>query len=156
MSEKYVSSKDKYENFKSSSMSLLLVGFVGAIFILCVLFDVINLGINNKAKSIGCYVLLALFLFFIIAGIKAFLDSRKIKMSMVNEEDVKLDIAEYITEKIDIKDIDKTLEIDQDTSDEELYLLRTDEITKRIKEQFPDVHDSFIDEVIEEIYDKII
>lgn len=155
MASRFVSAEEKYKDNLNSAFSLLFVGIVGLAFIILLNLGIIPLGISKNTLLLSTIVLGAVFVIFIIVGIKSYIDSKKIKSNISQEEDNKLDIALYLTDNLSKDDVDNSIDGIDELSDEELYIARTEYMENFLKSKFEDADEALIETLIEDIYDEI-
>lgn len=156
MSNHYVSAESKYKDNLDSAISLLIVGILGIAVIVLINLNVINLNLQSTTKLLMTVSMGLLFLMFVIFGIKSIITSKKFKSNISTEANTLEEIRTYLIENIDIKNVDSNLDISDDTTDEELYIYRTNYMTELLVSQFPDANESFINEIIDTTYDELI
>ena len=156
MSNHYISAESKYKDNLDSAISLLIVGILGITVIVLINLNVINLNLQSTTKLLMTISMGLLFLMFVIFGIKSIIISKKFKSNISTEENTLEEIRTYLIKNIDIKNVDSNLDISDDTTDEELYIYRTNYMTELLVSQFPDANESFINEIIDTTYDEVI
>lgn len=156
MSNHYISAESKYKDNLDSAISLLIVGILGITVIVLINLNVINLNLQSTTKLLMTISMGLLFLMFVIFGIKSIITSKKFKSNISTEENILEEIRTYLIKNIDIKNVDSNLDISDDTTDEELYIYRTNYMTELLVSQFPDANESFINEIIDTTYDELI
>lgn len=156
MSNHYVSAESKYKDNLDSAISLLIVGILGIAVIVLINLNVINLNLQSTTKLLMTVSMGLLFLMFVIFGIKSIITSKKFKSNISTEANTLEEIRTYLIENIDIENVDSNLDISDDTTDEELYIYRTNYMTELLVSQFPDANESFINEIIDTTYDELI
>lgn len=156
MSNHYISAESKYKDNLDSAISLLIVGILGITVIVLINLNVINLNLQSTTKLLMTISMGLLFLMFVIFGIKSIITSKKFKSNISTEENILEEIRTYLIKNIDIKNVDSSLDISDDTTDEELYIYRTNYMTELLVSQFPDANESFINEIIDTTYDELI
>lgn len=149
----YVSAKDKYTDVHSSASSLLIVGFIGLIILILDLAGIYRFPFSGASRIIFLVTMGVVFVLFLVSGIIS-LRKAKTLSSMINDEaDIEKEIISYITEKLDLSPADKGF--DENASDEEKYLARTEYIQGMVKEKYPETDEAFIEHIVEKAYDDI-
>lgn len=149
----YVSAKDKYTDVHSSASSLLIVGFIGLIILILDLAGIYRFPFSGASRIIFLVTMGVVFVLFLVSGIIS-LRKAKTLSSMINDEaDIEKEIISYITEKLDLSPADKGF--DENASDEEKYLARTEYIQGIVKEKYPETDEAFIEHIVEKAYDDI-
>lgn len=157
MSKHFTSAKDKYKNSLDSAFSLLFVGIVGIILLILINLNIINLNMSSSTKVLTSVFMGILFLFFIGYGIISIFASKKYKEQISSEEENTDSIKSFITKKTYLNDLNSSIynENEEDLSDEELYILRTEKLSEIVEKEFPDFDKTLIDELIDALYEDI-
>lgn len=148
----YVNAKDRYENMMSSASSLIIVGFIGFVFVTLVYLKLINLQMN-----ILFYILsLLMFSVFIGIGIFSLLKANAIKKTISTEETLSEDIKNYLLTEYKPEDSENnSSESTEGLTEEEKYFSRTEHMKKNILEHFKHADELLIDGMIEEVYNDL-
>lgn len=149
----YVSAEEKYANVNSSAISLLVVGFLGLAIILIDISGIYRFPFSGITRILFLGTLGLLFIIFVIMGIVSFKNAKKLAKQIKIEDNTQAEIRKYITDELNLASPDLTF--DDRTSSEEKCLIRTEYITNRVKEKFPKADISFIDYIVEDLYDKL-
>lgn len=151
VSHKYVEKGRKYENATSHAWLFSLFGMTG--FVLLILFwtGFFSLQISFCLKLLSSAVLGILCLLFLIFGIKAFHDRKKLGLDKADEECQICQITQWFQEYYSADAISNGMD-EEDLSAEELYFLRWENISRILKEQFRDLESSFSEYMTEKIY----
>ncbi|MBE5939076.1 MAG: hypothetical protein E7266_01645 [Lachnospiraceae bacterium] len=156
----YKNPSDKVADLKSSAYSLLLVGVLGAIFLVLEYFNVFNFNFSDSAHAIFYIVMSTLFGAFIIIGIASLVAMFKLKPVAEAHEKLKQDIFDYADKEFNKENANKAIEMvleerGIEEPDELLtYYQRYVIIKKFITEKFEIEDEGFLDYLIEEIYCK--
>jgi Zn-finger nucleic acid-binding protein len=142
----YVKKSDKYEDLKSTAATFLLFGICGLIFVALNLFGIISF----LEGALPLIVMTLVFVIFIIIGITSYSSSKVIKGQISKEEDVTVQIKDWLTTNITNQVLDS---INNDTeADEVNFFHKIEYMKEKLKEKFPSVSDSYLEQLIEEFY----
>lgn len=148
----YVESSKKAQDFKSGGLSLLLVGGLGLIFVLLVLFNVIPLHMNLFSKYLIIGVMGTLFILFIVMGFLSIKSYKKFEIKASEEDNLTQKLAIWCQENLKKENIDKDMEV---TSEELLYFQRSEKMKELISNKFMNLDAAFLDSFIDDIYPEI-
>ena len=96
-----------------------------------------------------------LFLIFIVMGILSFQSYRRLAQKAVSENSLKEELIRYCEENMEAAQIDGAA-LTADEEEEELrYFRRTEQMKQQILEQFPEVEEGYLDNFVDEIYQRI-
>lgn len=146
----YRTSADKYSDMKSSGIAMIVVGILGVAFILMKIFDVINFdfyGLYNIIFTVLFSVIFVLILFF---GFYSLLKAKKIAGNINSEEEVTDSILIWFNANHTPESIDSNL--DSTDENEPAYFKRTEYMKTVIKEKYSDLHEGYLDAIIEDLY----
>lgn len=149
----YVSAKDKYTDVHSSASSLLIVGFIGLIILILDLTGIYRFPFSGTSRVLFLGTMGFVFVLFLISGIMSLKKAKALSAMITDEADMEKEIKTFISEKLDLTCAD--IETDDDSSDEEKYLARTEYIAAKVKEKYPEADDAFIEHIVEDVYDDI-
>lgn len=149
----YVSAEEKYANVNSSAASLLIVGFIGLVIILLDITKIYRFPFSGASRILFLGTMGFLFVLFLIMGILSFKNAKKLSRKIKEEDKLQEKIRTYILEQLDISPADNSL--NNDNTPEEKYLIRTGYISSMVIQQFPKADSSFIDYIVEELYDEL-
>lgn len=158
MSKHYVSSKEKYKDNRESAVCFLIIGIIGLIFLILINTGIINISISAATKIFETIVLGLIFGAFLIFGIICLFSSKKFKSQIEADDNTKNSLIKYISSKEYISAISDSIASEDGSdslTDEELYILRTEKLQEIISEKFPDINLILVEEVIDEMYEKI-
>ena len=149
----YVKKADKYEDVRSSSATMLIVGMLGIIFIILSLTKVINIPFSVTTAWLFYTIMSVVFVAFVIGGILSYFKAVKLKDEAV-VEDKKIDeINAWAKDNLTIDVVDSGLDLNE--SVEILYFSRAEKIKNTLMLQFEDVDEGLIDLLTENIYTKL-
>lgn len=148
----YVKLSDKYADILSSATTMLLVGGIGALFMILVIAKVIVLPLSSETSWLFYSVMGGVFIIFIVAGIVSFMHAKKVKIDADAEDKLIDKIMAWADENLSIDELDKDL--DNEQPDELLYFARADKIKNTLMHEFENADEPLIDELTEQIYQK--
>ena len=149
----YVKKADKYEDVRSSSLTMLIVGMLGIIFVILSLTKVINIPFSVTTAWLFYTIMSAVFIAFTIGGIVSYFRAVKLK-DEAEIENKKIDeINAWSKENLTVDVVDSGLDLNE--SVEILYFSRAEKIKNTLMLQFEDVDEGLIDLLTENIYTKL-
>ena len=148
----YVESSKKAQEFKSGAFSLLLVGGVGLVAVLLILFDVIPLQMNIFSKYLVLGVMGTLFVLFIIMGCLSVKSYKKFEIIASEEDNLTGNLTSWCQENLTKEVIDSEIEEEE----EELkYFRRTEKMKELITGKFMNLDAAFLDSFVDDMYQNI-
>lgn len=152
--KQYITKSDKYKDLHSSSLSLIIVGVLGDIFLILNALDVLPIHFAFEGLSgILFYIVMGTLLnVFLIGGIVSLKSAGKIKSEIKSEEDFTSSVISYITDTYTKNSIDEHF---SSTDEANLYFEREAFIKKAISDKFGELDEAYLDKLIEDIYQQI-
>lgn len=151
----YQNKKEKAEEFKSSAYVLILVGALGLAALVLMQLQIIPVRLYAPGKYVTFGVMGALFVFFIIAGIRSFISSKKYASEAGDEDSNTKAILEYAENNLSKEKIIAMANINESLPDEMKYFKYSEIIKKIIISEFGQQDLSFLESICDEIYGKI-
>lgn len=149
---RYVSNEEKAQENKTSAYTFLIVGIAGAIVVALLGIGMLPVrGVNYTVSG----VMGTLFGLFIIIGIISSKNSKKLARKAMSENNLTIEIKKWCSENISGAEVDKVLAFEQETTEELKYFQRVEEIKSRVKAQFINLDEDYLDSLIDEIYSGI-
>ena len=148
----YVESSKKAQEFKSGGLSLLITGGIGLIFVLLILFNVIELHLNIFSKYLILGVMGTMFILFLVMGFLSVKSYKKFEMKASEEDNLTKNLAAWCKENLRQEMIDSDIE---GTGEELLYFQRTEKMKEMISDKFMNLDAAFLDSFIDDIYPEI-
>ena len=148
----YVESSKKAQEFKSGGLSLLITGGIGLIFILLVLFNVIELHLNIFSKYLILGVMGTMFILFLVMGFLSVKSYKKFEMKAAEEDHLTKNLASWCKDNLKQDMIDSDIE---GGSEELLYFQRTEKMKELVSAKFMNLDAAFLDSFIDDIYPEI-
>lgn len=154
MSKIYVNKEAAYEDAKSTASTFLIIGILGIIALILIGLDIIPLSMETYTKVLMFVVMGALFVVFLIVGIIYQTRLSSLKTEIRKEEDLSKTVADWFFGNFTKEAIDSRL-VQIPEEDEALYFARCEIMAEALKDRFPDLNESFADELLEEFYGKL-
>lgn len=154
----FVSSLDRAEEYKTSGYTLMLVGGVGLIALALLIAGVLPLRIAGSTKFLSYGVMGTLFVIFLVTGIKALMDSKKLQEKGHMEQALETELKEWFIEAFPAADIDADCCHTEKAAllpDEEKYYKRSENIREKILAKYNDIDEAFLDKITEDLYQDI-
>ena len=148
----YVESSKKAQDFKSGGLSLLVTGGIGLIFVLLVLFNVIELHMNLFSKYLILGVMGTMFILFLVMGFLSVKSYKKFEIKASEEDNLTKNLTSWCKENLNHDIIDSDIE---DASEELLYFQRTEKMKEIVSAKFMNLDAAFLDSFIDDIYPEI-
>lgn len=151
--EKFVSKKEKASDYQSSGIMLLVMGALGVAFVVLAFLKVFPF-IRLQGFGYVIYsVVGVVFASFIYFGISSLMKVKKTKLEAVSEDNEIEKVKSFFDTEIKANVIDENLDI---SDDENLnYFMRSEKIKQILKQEFPDLKEGFIDDLIDDKYNNI-
>lgn len=153
----YVNKKDKAEEYKASAYTLIGVGILGVVFLICMGLGVLPIQLTFTTKVMMYVVLGALFAVFLVFGVLSIKSYKKNLAESDDEEQKIKEIEDYLEKELTSKAIDEALGFDsvEEANSESMYFDRTEVIERKIKETYPDLDESLVAKLTDDFYTKI-
>ena len=148
----YIESSKKAQEFKSGAFSLLIVGGLGLVAVLLILFDIIPLQMNIFSKYLILGVMGTLFVLFLVMGFLSIKSYKKFEIKATEEDNLTANISAWCKEHLTSDIIDAELEEEE----EELkYFRRTEKMKEMISDKFMNLDAAFLDSFVDDLYQNI-
>ena len=148
----YVESSKKAQDMKSGAYSLLLVGGVGLVVVLLVLFNIIPLHMNIFSKYLVLGVMGTMFVLFLVMGLLSIKSYKKFEIKATEEDQLTDKLSVWCKENLTSEIIDSELEEEE----EELkYFRRTEKMKEMISDKFMNLDAAFLDSFVDDLYQNI-
>lgn len=149
----YVSKKSKTEDMKSTAYTFTVVGIAGLILLALFAMGVLPIYTAGYMKWMICIVMGAMFIIFLVIGIRSFAQIKSYSDAADNEEQLLSEILAWFGDSYDQAAIDA--DVDTNQQEEMLYFARYEIMRRYITEKYPDVEESLLDHMIETLYAEI-
>lgn len=141
---------DRAEDLKSSGQVLLLVGILGCVVMLLIDFEILPIKLGNLVMM--NVLMIALFLMFIGFGIYSLRGAAQYKAQASDEDEQTEKIMTWIKDSLTAKQIDADAQIEPADSEEIRFFKRAESMKIRIAAQFDNLDESYLDSLIETVY----
>ena len=149
----YVIKSEKYDDVRSSSFTMLIVGMLGLIFVVLSATQVIKIPFNPYTAWLFYGIMTIVFLAFTVGGIVSYRRANRLKEE-AEVEDNKIDeIKTWAKDNLTQEEIDSDLDLDETV--ELLYFSRAEKIKGILMHKFEDVDEGLIELLTENIYTRI-
>ncbi|MGN1147147.1 MAG: hypothetical protein ACI4TB_01910 [Lachnospiraceae bacterium] len=155
-SELYENSAQKAEENRSSAYMLLIFGIAGLAVIILGIAGVLPFHLSGTTKYMTYGIMSALFLLFIVMGLVSMKSYRIFAKKAESENSLRSTMEKWCLETLDAKKLDEELfPEEEEGSEEEKYFKRTSLMKEKIKKQFLNLDEAFLDNFVDEIYTDI-
>ncbi len=145
----YTSVKEKYAETKSSAWTFLILGAAGFLVVTLSLLGILSLPLNTFALAI----LEIMFVSFLAIAFLSFRNAGSMSSAILQENDLDARIREWAAAHLNPEELEAGLE--PDISEEMKYFTVSEEIRRRIMTAFPEVDDSYAEELTERFYNEL-
>lgn len=149
----YVSKESKKEETKSTAYSFLLVSVIGFIALILFATGALPVHVADYMKIMLCIVMGAMLLIFFVIGIVSLRQLKTLGTQAEKENDLSSEIISWFTSTYSAEDIDESM--DEKVFDQDLYFKRYEIMTRFLSKQYPDLEETFLDHLVEELYGKL-
>lgn len=149
----YVSKESKKEETKSTAYSFLLVSILGFIALILFATEVLPVHVADYMKIMLCIVMGVMLLIFFVIGIVSLRQLKTLGTQAEKENDLSSEIISWFTSTYSAKDIDESM--DEEVFDQDLYFKRYEIMSRFLSKQYPDLEETFLDHLVEELYGKL-
>ena len=150
----YMNSKERAEDNRSSAWTLLIIGGLGMVFMILGMLDMLPIHVGNPYMFYG--VMSAIFILFIVMGFVSMKNARFFEKNAESEDSLKDTLLKWCYENLTVEAIDQYIDFYENIPEEEIYLRRSVIMKHLINQQFMNLDQGFVDELIDnELYDKI-
>lgn len=141
---------ERAEDLKSSGQVLLLVGILGCVVMLLIDFGILPIKLGNLVMM--NVLMIALFLMFIGFGIYSLRGAAQYKAQASDEDEQTEKIMTWIKDSLTAQQIDADAQIEPADAEEIRFFKRAESMKIKIAEQFDDLDESFLDSLVETVY----
>lgn len=151
----YQASTEKAEDNRSSAWTLLIVGGAGLLVMILGIMGILPLRLTGSNKYMVYGIMSALFLLFVVMGAVSMRNSRIFARKAESENSLRDIMCKWCDENLVAEELDAESGISGETEEEALYFKRFDIIKLKLKHQFMNLEEAFLDHFIDEIYDSV-
>lgn len=145
----YVKKADKYKDLRSSGIALITIGILGDIYMVLNALSLTPIKFEGISSVLFYIVMGTLFNVFLLGGILSFRSASRIRGDIGQEETLTENILNYITTEFPKEFFEKKF---KDIDETNIYFERTDFIRTEITKKFGELEESYLDNLIEQIY----
>lgn len=149
----YVSKESKKEETKSTAYSFLLVSILGFIALILFATGVLPIHVADYMKIMLCVVMGIMLLIFFVIGIVSLRQLKTLDTQAQKENNLESEIISWFTDTYTANDIDDSF--DEEVSGQDLYFKRYEIMTRFLSKQYPDLEETFLDHLVEELYGEL-
>lgn len=150
-SHTYVEKGKQLEDVTSTAWVFTFLGAAGVILIALLWTGLLPLEISFYFKVLSSIVLGGLFLFFLVTGIRAFQKRKRLNYDKAKEDTAICQITRWFEEHYSADALSNGMD-EEDLSMEQLYFLRSENISRILAEQFGTMEESFLEHMTDKIY----
>lgn len=147
----YVEAGKKLEDASSTAWSFMFLSILGFAALILIWAGIFPLDIPFTTLLMGSIVFGILFLIFIFVSIRAFYDRKRLIPAKAKEDADICRIRNWFQDHYSADAISHGVD-EEDISIEELYYLRSENISRLLTEEFPELEESFCEFLMENIY----
>ena len=145
----YTSAQSRHAETRSSAWTFLFIGSIGFVIMTLALTGVIHLPLHTFALV----TMEVMFICFLAVSAMSFKNAKKILSEVSSEEDLADRIKAWAKENLIIEEL--TSDLDADTTEEMKYFMVSEVIREKIMTAFPEVDDSYAEELTENFYNEL-
>ena len=147
----YVSARDKYEERRSSAFSTLFIGVLGLAYMMLKFAGISIIEFEGSTDILFNVTMTTIFAIFTIVGVVTYVNSKKLKNTISEEENLIENLKTFFEEKITAESIDAECSFTDET--EELkYFARQSCIKDKLYAEFEINDETLVDQIIDEYY----
>lgn len=146
----YIKKTDKYNDFKSSVVIFIPFGVIGLLVVLLNIMGVLHF----LTSTFQIIILSVCFIAFIYVGLHSLFQLKKIREEIEQENTETTAIIDWLKENVTMDILSHN--INEEDTDEIRYIKQTNLLKNMILDEFHDIDESFIDQLIEDYYNEYI
>lgn len=147
----YEEASQKAENFRSGAYTLLAIGTIGLILLICLLAGVLPFRLTGPSRYLTGGVMSALFIAFLGLGWSSLKSFHKFEGKAKEESVLKEELRRWCRENLTAERVDASIE-ELPASEEERYFKRTERIRSMIADNFLNLEPGYLENFVDEIY----
>lgn len=149
----YISKAAQREDMKSTAYAFTFVGALGLVLLALFATGVLPIAVADSSRIMIDIVMGAVFVIFLVIGIRSFGQLKRLKEEAVLEEALSEEITEWFRQTYTKEQIDAS--VDTEGSEETLYFARYEVMKQFITKAYPSLEASFLDHMIETLYTEL-
>lgn len=150
----YMNNEERAEENRTSAYTLLTVGILGLIVVICVFFGIIRISLSVFSRYMICGVMGVMFLLFIVMGIISLRNFKVFKKRAVKENNLTEEIRRWLLENVDPDAVDRELSLEE-LPDEIKYFQRFDHVKNTLQQKFVNLDEAYVERLVEEMYEQL-
>ena len=152
----YRKASDKAAEYRSSGYALTVVGAIGAVAIILYLCGLIPIPMEGSIRVISLVTMSVLFAFFLVMGIRSFIDAKKCASLSQDEEMTDAKVREWVATNLSAATIDSACSFSDTSMEEEMkYFARNEYMKQEILKAFPTLDHAYLENLAEDLYSEI-
>lgn len=151
----YQDSAERAEDNRSSAWTLLVVGGAGLLVMIMGFAGVLPIQLTGSNKYMVYGIMSALFLLFLVMGFVSMKNSKMFAKKAESENTLRDTLNKWCRDNLIPDEIDAELGVISDTPEEILYFKRFEKMKEKLKYQFVNLDDAFLEHFIDEQYDAV-
>lgn len=151
----YQNKKTKAEDFKSSAYTLLIVGVLGIVALVLMELHIIPVYLAAPGKYITYGVMGALFLIFIVCGVRSFFSAKKYAEEAKSEDNLTDQILSWCKNNVTKELIQQNTAVADSLPDEMKYFKLFATLKSMISNEFGELDPSYLESIAEDVYSEL-
>ncbi len=152
---RYMNNEEKAQENRTSAYTLLLIGGLGLLLVILILFDLLPVQRLSLNKYMIGAVMGALFALFLVMGVISLKNSRAFAKDADKENNLTREIRKWCMENIKKEKVDEALSFSGETLEELKYFSRIESVKALIQAQFINLDEAYLDRLVDEMYPEI-
>lgn len=154
----YQKSSEKADEFRSSAYVLIIVGLLGFIGLILLDFGLLPIKLAAFNRYLINGVMGAMFLLFLVMGVLSMRSSRQLSVKAQKEDELTKEILNWCQENLTAEKMDEilfTTEAERNMDEEAKYFKRAEWMQTRITEQFVNLDEAYVEQLVDDYYHKV-
>lgn len=153
----YKNNAEKAADNKSSAYTLIGVGLVGIVLLICLAAGILPIPMYGSTKYMIYGVMGAMFLIFLVMGIVSMRNASRYSQKAQAEDDLTAEIKKWCAENMTAEEVDRDLftEAEAQQSNEQKYFKRYEKMKKMIGDNFLNLEPGYLDRFVDEYYTNV-
>lgn len=150
----YEDAAQKAAEYRSGAYTLIAVGGIGLAVLAALAAGILPVTLNPSVRYVTLLVMGGLFIAFLILGVLSLRTARALAVKGRQEKRLRRLMTAFCREQIDPEQVDLDCGA-KELSDEMRYFRRMELVKARLREQFEDLDEAFLDQFADEMYTKL-
>ncbi len=143
----YIKREERSRDMKDSAIALTTVAILGFALIILLFTGVLELPFNPDTMVLFYVAFIIIFAIFLVVGITSFRRASVLKAEAMEENELSENITAFLKELV----VNNPIETG-DANESESYFIRVDALKAAILEQYGELDDAYVDDIIEDCY----